>query len=133
GALGVVGDVAGTAWEITARRRDGGHAGTGYRTTEVSDRIAAGAWCRQPYDDAGTAGTIDPRTLSIHLDRILPAERIVAIDSGHFMGWPAMYLAVPDPQGFVFTQAFQSIGLRLASAACAAPARPHRLPRPAPG
>jgi thiamine pyrophosphate-dependent acetolactate synthase large subunit-like protein len=51
----------------------------------------------------------------------------VAIDSGHFMGWPAMYLDVPDPQSFVFTQAFQSIGLGLAGAVGAALARPDRL------
>jgi acetolactate synthase I/II/III large subunit len=38
-----------------------------------------------------------------------------------------MYIDVPDPQGFVFTQAFQSIGLGLASAIGAAVARPDRL------
>ena len=43
------------------------------------------------------------------------------------MGWPAMYIDVPDPQGFVFTQAFQSIGLGLAGAIGAAVARPDRL------
>jgi thiamine pyrophosphate-dependent acetolactate synthase large subunit-like protein len=49
------------------------------------------------------------------------------VDSGHFMGFPAMYLAVPDPEGFVFTQSFQSIGLGLANAVGAALARPDRL------
>ena len=43
------------------------------------------------------------------------------------MGFPAMYLAVPDPAGFVFTQSFQSIGLGLANAIGAALARPDRL------
>jgi thiamine pyrophosphate-dependent acetolactate synthase large subunit-like protein len=43
------------------------------------------------------------------------------------MGYPAMYLDVPDPEGFVFTQAFQSIGLGLATAVGAAVARPDRL------
>jgi thiamine pyrophosphate-dependent acetolactate synthase large subunit-like protein len=38
-----------------------------------------------------------------------------------------MYLDVPDPDGFVFTQAFQSIGLGLATAIGAAVARPDRL------
>ena len=38
-----------------------------------------------------------------------------------------MYLRVPDPAGFVFTQAFQSIGLGLASGIGAAIARPDRL------
>jgi thiamine pyrophosphate-dependent acetolactate synthase large subunit-like protein len=126
--LGIVGDVAETAAELTAMLRARGHAATGFRTPEVAARIAAGGWRDQPYEDGGTGGDrIDPRTLSIHLDRLLPAERVVAIDSGHFMGWPAMYLDVPDPQGFVFTQAFQSIGLGLASAIGAAVARPDRL------
>jgi thiamine pyrophosphate-dependent acetolactate synthase large subunit-like protein len=125
--LGIVGDVAETAAELIAVLRARGHAETGFRTPEVAARIAAGAWRHQPYDDAGTGERIDPRTLSIHLDRMLPPGRLLAIDSGHFMGWPAMYLDVPDPQGFVFTQAFQSIGLGLASAIGAAVARPDRL------
>jgi thiamine pyrophosphate-dependent acetolactate synthase large subunit-like protein len=125
--LGIVGDVAETAAELIAVLRARGHAETGFRTPEVAARIAAGAWRHQPYDDAGTGERIDPRTLSIHLDRMLPPGRLLAIDSGHFMGWPAMYLDVPDPQGFVFTQAFQSIGLGLAGAIGAAVARPDRL------
>ena len=124
--LGVVGDVAETATELAVALRARGAAGTGFRRADVAARIAAGHWRDQPYEDAG-GDRIDPRTLSIHLDRILPPERLLAIDSGHFMGWPAMYIDVPDPQGFVFTQAFQSIGLGLASAVGAALARPDRL------
>jgi thiamine pyrophosphate-dependent acetolactate synthase large subunit-like protein len=71
---------------------------------------------------------IDPRTLSARLDEMLPAERVVAVDSGNFMGYPSAYLAVPDQYGFCFTQAFQSIGLGLATAVGAALARPDRLP-----
>ncbi len=73
------------------------------------------------------AARIDPRALSQQLDVILPAERTVVTDSGHFMGYPAMYLSVPDAQGFVFTQAFQAVGLGLATAIGAAIARPDRL------
>jgi len=58
---------------------------------------------------------------------MLPAQRTVAIDSGNFMGYPSMYLSVPDADGFCFTQAYQSIGLGLASAIGAAIARPDRL------
>jgi len=43
------------------------------------------------------------------------------------MGYPSMYLDVPDEHGFVFTQGFQSIGLGLATAIGAAIARPDRL------
>ena len=49
------------------------------------------------------------------------------MDSGNFMGYPSMYLAVPDADGFCFTQAYQSVGLGLASAIGAAIARPDRL------
>ena len=38
-----------------------------------------------------------------------------------------MFLSVPDEAGFCFTQAFQSIGLGLATAIGAAIARPDRL------
>ena len=58
---------------------------------------------------------------------MLPRERIVAVDSGNFMGYPSAYLSVPDEAGFCFTQAFQSIGLGLATAVGAALARPDRL------
>jgi thiamine pyrophosphate-dependent acetolactate synthase large subunit-like protein len=58
---------------------------------------------------------------------MLPAERTLAIDSGHFMGYPAMYIDVPDERAFVFTQAFQAVGLGLATAIGAAVARPDRL------
>ena len=102
--------------------------GSGYRTADVRARIeAAGRWRQVPYDDWSTESTIDPRTLTAALDDILPGERVVAIDSGNFMGYPATYLRVPDPAGFSFTQAYQSIGLGLASAIGAAIARPDRL------
>ena len=44
------------------------------------------------------------------------------------MGYPSMFLDVPDEHGFCFTQAFQSVGLGLATAIGAALARPDRLP-----
>ena len=49
------------------------------------------------------------------------------MDSGNFMGYPSMYLSVPDADGFCFTQAYQSVGLGLASAIGSAIARPDRL------
>jgi thiamine pyrophosphate-dependent acetolactate synthase large subunit-like protein len=99
----------------------------GWRSDEVRAKIAAGSWKATPYDDQSTDSQIDPRTLSLALDDLLPEERTLAVDSGHFMGYPPMYLRVPDAQGFVFTQAFQAVGLGLASAVGAAIARPDRL------
>lgn len=128
-ALGVQGDCAATAadaLEVLAAR---GPSRTGYRTAEVAARITAGiSWRDTAHHDAGGNGRIDPRTLTAALDGILPAERIVAVDSGNFMGYPSQYLSVPDEQGFCFTQAFQSIGLGLPTAIGAGLARPDRLP-----
>jgi acetolactate synthase I/II/III large subunit len=79
-----------------------------------------------PGEDSGAR--IDPRTLTIALDDLLPAQRMVSVDSGNFMGYPSMFLSVPDASAFCFTQAYQSIGLGLASAIGAALAQPGRLP-----
>jgi len=123
--IGVVGDVAQTARVVLASLP----AQRGYRSAELRARIAREVrWRDVPYDDQGGDGVIDPRTLTIALDDLLPAERVVAIDSGNFMGYPSMFLSVPDEQGFCFTQAYQSIGLGLASAIGAALAQPDRLP-----
>jgi acetolactate synthase I/II/III large subunit len=125
--LAVVGDVAEAARALVAELRARGHAGSGWRSPELAERIQRGTWRLEAFDDASDAERIDPRALSLELDRLLPAERTVVIDSGHFMGYPAMYLRVPDDRGFVFTQAFQAVGLGLASAIGAAIARPDRL------
>ena len=143
--LGVVGDVALTCRAVLAGLA--GRAGAGYRSPGLRERIAReGRWRDVPYPDEGTAGgepgggadaggpdtggggRIDPRTLTIALDDLLPGERMVAVDSGNFMGYPSMFLSVPDASAFCFTQAYQSIGLGLASAIGAALAQPGRLP-----
>ncbi|MEU7876605.1 thiamine pyrophosphate-binding protein [Microbispora bryophytorum] len=130
--LGVVGDVRETARAVAALLGEpgaGDEAGTrGYRAPEIAGRIAReGRWRDVPYEDLSTEGRIDPRTLTIGLDDLLPQERLVAVDSGNFMGYPSMFLTVPDGGAFCFTQAYQSIGLGLATAIGAAVARPDRL------
>jgi len=126
--LGLVGDVAATARDVALELQRRGYHATGYRSAKVAGRLAQeGRWRDVPYEEEAEDGRIDPRTLSAALDDLLPAERTVAVDSGNFMGYPAMFLDVPDPEGFVFTQAFQSIGLGLATAIGAAVARPDRL------
>lgn len=135
-AFGVLGDVAETARaaRIAMGDKDAHDAGGerspyGYRSETVRQRIAtSGRWRDVPYTDGSGNGLIDPRTLTLRLDELLPAERVIGVDSGNFMGYPSMFLSVPDEEGFCFTQAFQSIGLGLATAIGAALARPDRLP-----
>jgi hypothetical protein len=104
---------------VTTARGEQGAAGQptayGLRTEQVRDRLATSlAWRNVRFRDTSTAKRIDPRTLTIALDDRLPTGRVVAVDSGDFMGYPTMFLSVPDEPGFCFTQAFQSIGLGLA-------------------
>jgi acetolactate synthase I/II/III large subunit len=128
--LGVTGDVTLSATAVAAllERPPADQAEAGYRSAALRERLAAGIrWRDVPYDDESDGQQIDPRTLTIALDDMLPAQRIVAIDSGNFMGYPSMFLSVPDADGFCFTQAYQSIGLGLGSAIGSAIARPDRL------
>ncbi|CAN5319134.1 thiamine pyrophosphate-binding protein [soil metagenome] len=129
--VGVTGDSAEVADALRALHT--GAVRPGYRSDDIAGRIAAqGRWRDVPYEDwaegSGERARIDPRTLTIGLDDLLPRDRIVSIDSGNFMGYPSMFMSVPDEYGFCFTQAFQSIGLGLATAIGAALARPDRLP-----
>ena len=135
--LAVLGDAALTGRAVLAALY--GQDGPGYRSPQLQARIAReGRWRDVPYPDEGVQGgdgpgedgeaRIDTRTLTIALDDLLPVERMVAIDSGNFMGYPSMFLSVPDARAFCFTQAYQSIGLGLASAIGAALAQPDRLP-----
>ena len=123
---GVVGDVALTA--AAAAELLSPSAGDGYRSAPLRERLAARVrWRDVGFEDAGDGERVDPRSLTIALDDLLPQDRVVAVDSGNFMGYPSMFLSVPDHDGFCFTQAYQSIGLGLASAIGSAIARPDRL------
>ena len=128
--LGLVGDSSQCAIDtLRELQRQGIGQRIGYRTEAVSERIASSIhWSQVDYQDLSDAQRIDPRTLTKALDAILPAERIVSVDSGNFMGYPSQFLSVPDEFGFCFTQAFQSIGLGLYTAIGAALAQPGRMP-----
>lgn len=129
-SLGVLGDSALTAADaLTALRSAQREPVEKYRTEANALAIKQSSrWRDVETEDLSTATSIDPRVLTRELDSLLPAERIVAVDSGNFMGYPSQYLAVPDEFGFCFTQAFQAIGLGLYTAIGAAVAQPQRLP-----
>ncbi|ABM08559.1 thiamine pyrophosphate-binding protein [Paenarthrobacter aurescens] len=129
-SLGVLGDSALTAADaLAALAGVQPEPAEKYRTETNALAIKQGSrWRDVETEDLSTATAIDPRVLTRELDTLLPAERIVAVDSGNFMGYPSQYLAVPDEYGFCFTQAFQAIGLGLYTAIGAAVAQPQRLP-----
>ena len=79
--------------------------------------------------DTGTGqaddGLLDPRSAMHRLNEILPANRQVVSDGGHFIGWSSYYFDLPAPDSLIMvgTQ-YQSIGLGLPSAPGAVLARP---------
>ena len=93
----------------------------GFRTADAgAARSPTNRWRDDPYEDASTDEWIDPRTLSIALNELLPADKAVAVDSGHFLGYPSMFLDVPDARSWVFANGFQAVGLGLGNAIGAA-------------
>ena len=93
--VGVVGDVAATARDVTQELERRGLSKQGFRSEDLAREIPNRRCRDEHYEDEGTGEYIDPRTLSIVLDDLLPPGRTVATDSGHFMGYPAMYLLGP--------------------------------------
>ena len=76
------------------------------------------------FQAAHTARTIDPRSLGIALDRLLPEQRNLVYDAGNFLGI-VPYISVPGPDHFKFTTNFASIGLGFGTALGVARARPN--------
>lgn len=98
-----------------------------YRTAEVAERIVAGAhWRDLAYEDEGGDGRIDPRTLSLRLNELLPAERVICTDIGNHSSYPMLFLDVPDAAGLCAPIGFVSVGLGLGTAIGAAVGRPDR-------
>jgi len=106
---------------------DGNDIGPGWRTPDVAAVIHAKSNRNSVYDDTSTAEHIDPRTLSKAMEDLLPKDRTIVVDGGHFVGWVVRYLSVPDYRGWCIPIAFQSIGLGLAGAIGAAVTQPDRL------
>lgn len=56
-------------------------------------------------------GRMDPRTAAKRLGELLPEDRVVVSDGGHFIAWANMYWPVASPERMVMVgTAFQAIG-----------------------
>jgi thiamine pyrophosphate-dependent acetolactate synthase large subunit-like protein len=96
--------------------------GAGWR--ESVDVAAARAY---PAGDAlAPDGRLDPRSAARRIAELLPEDRVVVSDGGHFIGWANMYwpVAAPDRMMMIGT-AFQSIGQGWPSVVGATRARQH--------
>jgi len=122
--IAILGDAKASLSALREELERRGPTTTGFRTPELAEQIARRRWRHEPYEDAGTDEWIDPRTLTIALNDLLPPARNVAVDSGHLTGYPSMYLDVQDPHAWVFANGFQAVGMGLGNAIGASIARP---------
>ncbi|QGU06822.1 Sulfoacetaldehyde acetyltransferase [Corynebacterium occultum] len=100
------GDAAAVSAEVLAQLHARGYE-AGERFHLVADPQA-----RPAGDELAPDGRLDPRSLMRELNQILPAEKLIATDGGHFIGWPNTYLDLAGPDNIVLLgTAFQSIGL----------------------
>ena len=117
----IKGDAASVAEALVSELEALGAAPSGWR--ETVDVEALGA------RDAGEAlapdGRLDPRSVAARIGELLPDDRVVVSDGGHFLGWANMYwpVAAPDRMVMVGT-AFMAIGLGFPSVPGAARAKP---------
>ena len=114
--LAVTGDASAVATGLLDGLDARGARSSSWRT-EVEDELATLDGGRRDHVDESTTDRIDPRTVTKELAPLLPAERTLVLDGGHFIAWPTMYWPVADPAAMVFLgAASQSIGMGFAGA-----------------
>ncbi|MFJ2621301.1 thiamine pyrophosphate-binding protein [Glutamicibacter sp. NPDC087344] len=67
-------------------------------------------------EERAADGLLDPRRVASELEQILPANRVLVQDGGHFIGWGPMYWSTSGARSLTCVgTAYQSIGLGIAS------------------
>lgn len=114
-------DVAETAAALVAQLREIGAEPSGWR--ESLDIAALRE--RETGDELAPDGRLDPRSVAIRIGELLPEDRVVVSDGGHFIGWANMYWPVSAPERMMMVGThYQSIGLGFPSIPGAAAALP---------
>jgi thiamine pyrophosphate-dependent acetolactate synthase large subunit-like protein len=115
------GDAAVVAREVVTALAGLGAEPSGWRE---SVNIAA-LHARQEGDEFAADGRLDPRSVARRIGELLPEDRVVVSDGGHFIGWANMYWPVASPDRMMMVgTAYQSIGLGFPSVPGAAVAKP---------
>jgi len=120
--IAIVGDARIVAEQIMAAVPDRGASDKPFHDDAVRREIAAFDM-GSDFEPLNTNRTLDPRTLAMQLDRMLPTVRNVVYDAGNFM-MAACYIGVPGPAHFRVTSDFASMGAGFGTALGVAMARP---------
>jgi thiamine pyrophosphate-dependent acetolactate synthase large subunit-like protein len=118
--VAVLGDAAITADELVDMLDEADIPPSGFASPALTAALAA----RTPPPDHSTDHHVDIHTAVRRIDEAVPADRTVVTDGGrfHVAAWPAV--GVEDPQQFVQTTNYGSIGLGMGTALGAAVGRP---------
>jgi acetolactate synthase I/II/III large subunit len=120
--VAVVGDARLAAEALLEALPSGSNADRPFRSDETL-RFLSGFDIARDFEPANTPRTIDPRTLGVALEKLLPQQRNLVYDAGNFLGI-VPYLSVPGPGHFKLTSDFASIGMGFGTALGVAKARP---------
>jgi acetolactate synthase I/II/III large subunit len=124
----VIGDARDVAERLLREFKSRGSNREGYRTVGVRERIRTYDQSRDFEDQSGD-GVVDPRSLMIELDKIVPANRTVIMDGGHSTGFSSIFMPSPDDKAYMLGLSdYSSIGLGMGMAIGAAVGRPDRYP-----
>jgi len=115
------GDAAVVAASLVEELRALGAAPSGWR--ESVDVAPLRAY--DVADEVAPDGRLDPRAAAVRIGELLPEDRVVVSDGGHFIAWANMYWPVASPDRMLMIgTAYQSIGLGFPSVPGAALAKP---------
>lgn len=92
----------------------GSAAGTGGWRSAVSGLEPGGALRARPTGEAELCadGLLDPRAAAARIGELLPEDRHVTSDGGHFIAWANMFWPVASPERMIMVgTAYQTIGL----------------------
>ena len=120
---GVVGDATVVAQSMLDLLKGAEHQPSAFRTASLEKKLDE-LDMAATFDDKSTDISVDPRTLTRHIDAGLPQKRQVVVDAGRFM-LDALTLSVPHPLDLVTSHGFGAIGLGMSTAIGAAVGRPN--------
>jgi acetolactate synthase I/II/III large subunit len=108
--VAIVGDASATASALLECIRDAGSDRERASWFKHAEELLA---AREVSEQRTYSDGLDPRAVVERLNGILPENRTLAVDGGHFLPFATIGLDVPEPSALVFSQDFGAVGLGL--------------------
>lgn len=124
--IGVQADCQLTAQALVDELERRAHSAQGFRADDLAQTIASYR-ARDEVIDKSTTDLIDPKTLMIELDELLPPERILCSDGGQQARFAIRYIQIAQAKHFIQACDAGAIGLGIGTAIGASISRPDAL------